>query len=207
MAGSSEQGPIRIDTIQDLQRILGPLLERINGEPALAQAAAANPLLALEELGYELAPAVGAEIEERGRFSKREIVHRRKLREEIRKHAGREVDVTSPEELRRLLVEDLGIDKAQVPKDLSLPKPRRKLLRKIGTTSGVVVGEDPLRSLAGAHRAIQPIVAFRELEASNVRFASPEAYRALRSGARRLPALTLKARPKPETVSTDRPPE
>ena len=74
MGGPAEEAARRIDTLEDLQYLGPELLKRINADQGLAVAAAANPILALSELGYELAPAVRQDLEERSRFSKRQIV-------------------------------------------------------------------------------------------------------------------------------------
>jgi hypothetical protein len=184
MGGSGEGEPKAINSVEELQALGPALLKRVNSDQALAVAAAANPLLALTELGYELAPAVRQDLEERARFSKRQIAQRRKLQGELRRAAGRDVDVADPADLRRLLAEDLMVD-ADLPRDLSLPiRPS---------------ADDPLERLRSAHPAIDPILMLRALEAGAPRFASAERYRALRTGSIKLPALRLTAR-----LATDR---
>ena len=179
MGGPTEEAARRIDTLEDLQDLGPELLKRINADQALAVAAIANPILALSELGFELAPSVRQDLEERGRFSKRQIVARRKLRNEVRRAAGRDVDVGEPADLRQLLADELKI-KSRLPDDLSLPS-------KPGA-------DDPLSRLRTAHRALKPILMLRALEAGAPRFASLERYRAIRTGSVKLPSLHISAR-------------
>jgi hypothetical protein len=193
MDGPAEEAVKRIDTLRELQDLGPALLKRINADQGLAVAAVANPILALSELGYELAPAVRQDLEERSRFSKRQIVQRRKLRNEVRRAAGRDVDVGDPADLRRLLTDELKI-KGRLPDDLSLPaKP--------------TVG-DALDQLRTVHPALKPILMLRALEAGAPRFAPLERYRAIRSGAVKLPSLHIAARltskPKPQGEKSSR---
>lgn len=75
--------PTDITDIAQLQEQIGKLLDRFNKDQPLAMAAAVNPLLALEELGYRLAPAVRREIERRSRYTKRQLVRLESLRAEL----------------------------------------------------------------------------------------------------------------------------
>ena len=45
-----------IDSWKEAQTVAPAVLERLNADPPLLMAAATNPLLALEELGYDIAP-------------------------------------------------------------------------------------------------------------------------------------------------------
>jgi hypothetical protein len=184
------EGPREITRIEQLQERLGDLLSRINGDQRLAQAAAANPLLALEELGFRLAPEIRREIERRGRYSRRQLVRREGLLAEFTRsvpgYSIEEVDLLSAGEVRRLLREILKVEPGRMPANLDL--------RRTRVTAGEKV-TDPLESVADAHPAIPTLIALRAIERQALGFASPSVYRAIRSGELKLPISAISARP------------
>lgn len=163
--------PTDITDIAQLQEQIDRLLERFNADQPLAMAAAVNPLLALEELGYRLAPAVQREIERRSRYTKRQLARLETLRAEFLQAVPdfpiEEFDVLSSAQVRRLLRETLQIPDDRIPRDLDMP-PRP--------------APDPVASLADAHSAMPALLGLRDVERSALRFAPPELYREVRSG-------------------------
>jgi hypothetical protein len=59
---------IKIGSLRELQLQMPRIVPKINADPALALAAATNPLLALEHLGYDLSAQARKEIEPYARF-------------------------------------------------------------------------------------------------------------------------------------------
>ena len=193
MGSPSGKNKTRIDSVAQLQSLTVTLLERLNADQSLARAAAVNPLLALEELGYELSPDVRQDLEERSRFTQKQIVQRRKLKEDLARAVGRDVDVTSPTDVRRLLVEDLKLAHA-VPHDLSLPRAPPR----VGARAQRAYSKDSLEDLGNAHPVMKHLLAVRALEAAVPGFAAVDLYRAVRSGERKLPVVKLTGRIAPE---------
>jgi hypothetical protein len=91
----------KIDSWGQLQEQVASILEHLHARPALALAAAANPIYALQEMGHEIGEQAAAEIDERLRFGPRQRARLRELREAVFKEAGHPFDLNSPEELRR----------------------------------------------------------------------------------------------------------
>ena len=193
-----------VDSWEQLQANIESILESINDNSQLAQAAAANPLLALEELGYEIEPAARTEIARRIRFSPRTAVRLRQLEEEVADIAGRAVDLDSAEDVRRLLFEEL---KLEVPDDSGNAggKYRQAAPAKGGgpaldtrplppDLSTVGTRADPLRALEGRHAVMDPLLEYRQLEASTPRLAPRQAYEQLRAGKLRLGINGIKGR-------------
>jgi hypothetical protein len=172
--------PTDITDIAQLQEQVATLLERINSDRHLALAAAANPLLALEELGYRLAPSVRHEIERRSRYTRRQLVRLEALRAEFARLVPNfpleDVDLLSAAQVRRLLSEVLDLPDERIPRDLDIP-PRP--------------APDPLAPLADAHPVMPTLLGLRDIERRALRFASAERYRELRSGKRKLPIVAL----------------
>ncbi len=203
---------VSIESWEQLQEQVESILERLNADPALALAAAANPLYALEELGFQISPHVRPEIEDRLRFRPRAIARLRELRGDIYRHAGRPFDLDSGEELERVLFDRLGLvppvaaapapqARRAEPKYRELaeetayrPPPRldlRPLVREPGRKEE---SRDPLESLRGAHPIVEPLLEYRRLEASEPRLAPRALYDDVRRGKRRLGVVRVRGR-------------
>jgi competence ComEA-like helix-hairpin-helix protein len=175
---------------EQLQTNIESILEQMNASPQLALAAAANPLLALEELGYDIDPAARSEITRRLRFSPRIAVRLRQLEDEVAAIAGRRVDLDSAEDLQRLLFKELRLDargdseddyqqKAQHKQGWSPSLDTRPLPPDL---SSIGKRDDPLRVLEGKHKVMEPVLEYRRLEASTPRLASKQDYERVREG-------------------------
>jgi hypothetical protein len=187
---------IRIDSWEEAQEQVASLLEQLNANPALALAAAANPLFALEELGYEINPQVRLEFEERLRFRPRTVVRLRELRETIFKQAGHAFDLNSSAELRKVLYDELEIavphQRPDRPEQLHATLPDTGPLQP--QLSRTQKAEDPLEVLRGAHPIMKPLLRYRRLEASRPRLAPRNLYEEVRQGKRRLPIRDIRGR-------------
>lgn len=174
-----------IQSIQQLQRLVPTLVKALNADEALMKRALVNPLLALEELGYRLADELRPQVERRVRF-KVETAHRLDaLADEVFKHAGERLDLDSPVALDRLLYERLKLPRGT-------PAPAAQAAQ-----GAVMRGQtfiDPLERLRGKHPVLEPLLAYRKLDASAPRLAPPELYERVRRGDVKLPVLHAKAR-------------
>lgn len=158
---------------EDLQREVEPIVDRINDNQSLALAAAANPIFALEELGYRIDPEARPEIEDRLRFRPPHAKRLGQLRRDLYRLVGGPFDPASDADVRRVL-----------------------------SAAGVQVGrpsaepddaEDPFERLRGRHPLIEPLLEYRRLEAAEPRFATRDVYIALREGRRSVPITRLRA--------------
>jgi hypothetical protein len=84
-----------IDSIDSLRRRMRTIVEAVNADPSLALRASANPLLALEELGYELSDGLREEAELRARFGLDDVAALTSLRDDIERQLGRKIDLGS----------------------------------------------------------------------------------------------------------------
>jgi hypothetical protein len=157
------QKDTRIKSYSELDGELESIVAQLNAEPGLAIAALANPVLALEELGYQLDGEVRQEVEDRLRFTPGQAKRIRQLRRQLFEHAGRPFDPASEEELDSVLHEELGLERRE------------------------------LKALAGEHGVVEPLIEYRELDESEPRFAQPEVYRSIRAGKRNLPVSGVRA--------------
>ena len=139
---------------------------------------AADPLLALEEIGYEVPPELQQEFEDRIRFGTEGSGRLKTLRDAVFKHAGGAFDLNSPDELtatlRRLLSKadrhaDVKLNSADAEPLLpAILQPRKN---------------DPLEKFRHSHPIMEPLLQYRGIEASTPRFATPDVYTPNPSGA------------------------
>jgi hypothetical protein len=171
-----------VASIDQLTPDLPLILERVNSDPLLALAAAVNPLLFLDEMGYALEPNVAAEIEERSRFSTGQIARRRKAIARINEIAKGTADLSSAAAINGILAR-LGVGGVE-PDVTARP----------GAPGILNFSEELLKKNWDRHPVFDPLLDLRRIEASGRSFAPERAYRDIRSGKVALPGLKLKAR-------------
>jgi hypothetical protein len=184
-----------IQSFEDARRQVGFILAEINANRELAIAAAANPLFALEDLGYEIAPGARAEIEDHIRFGAAKAARLKRLRATIYKTAGREFDLQSAESLREVL-EQLDVplsgpgSQKRGPKQKCETPPALNLARSPQVKWAPRV-EDPLEQFRGMHRIVEALLEYRKIEASEPRLATRALYDEIRQGKLRTPLVSV----------------
>lgn len=149
-----------IDSLRDLQRLVPAIVKEINADERLALRAAANPLLALEELGYRLTPEVRTEAERRIRFAPQTIERLSQLSEAIYSYADERFDIESPAEIERILFEKLKLPRLDAKEQAPPKAPRKRPVQQPEPTLALQPSPsylrrpfaDPLERLRGAHR-------------------------------------------------------
>lgn len=176
----------QISSLRELQRLMPRLLKETAGNDRLLLAAAANPILALAQLGYEVAPEAAREIELRARFGEEEGAAYDALEKEIRALAG---DAFNPEDrrvaqqvLERLLPrQESGKGKGKKQQEPTMNGGRRKQIleaakplaaRRVGETAV----KDPLTPFAESHPVIPLLLRWREMERRAPRFAPADLF-------------------------------
>lgn len=178
------------------------VLQRINGDPPLAVAAIANPVLALVELGYELSDELKEDIVRRARFSRAEAKQLAELGKQIDDAADRHVSPDDPGDLERLLVHEFGLslpDECQegVPPSTGRRLSRGEVAAGAGWMRDTSVGSswtDPLEALREQHPVMEPLLAYRSLDARRPPLAEATTYDALRAGRMATPITGVRAR-------------
>jgi len=181
------------------RREIGTIVARVNADPALALAAAANPIFALEAIGYTIEPAVRREFEERIRFSPEQVAKLHQLNKQIDELAGRHVDPASAADVHKLLFDELRLHEKHEQHDRHEKhekeekhekherherheKPAAEALERTPQLGWSAKTADPLEHLRGRHRIAELILEYRALEASEPRLATREFFDQVRSG-------------------------
>jgi hypothetical protein len=197
MAGPAAGNERPIESIRELRRLVPSLIERINADQALALRAAANPLLAIEELGVRLAPSVRTEAERRVRFSKAARERLLALEKEVFKHAGHVFELDDPQALERVLFSEMKLPRstAQAQAKAVAPNAPKARAPSVAFAREFV---DPYDVLAGSHPIMAPLLEYRRLEASQPKLAPRDLYERIHRGEVRAPVVRLRARLKNE---------
>ena len=176
-----------IKSREELHSLIPTLIEALNKDFQLALGAAANPFLALEELGYRVDEKIRPAVERRLRFPPATAEKLDELALKIYRLARRTFPLEDADELHRVLFEELKLPRpAAAGVKLTAP-----LAYHAGRAKPV---EDPLEALRGAHPIMEPLLEYRRLEATAPRFAPRELYLRLRRGETWHPISRLQAR-------------
>jgi len=182
-----------IDSIEALQKVVPLIVKAVNDDQAFGLRAAANPLLAAEELGYQIAPEIRQTVERRVRFSQEDAARLGELEAQVFKLAGVQLDIDSPQELDRILFEKLKLPRPTLPQQTS-PDSYRKLASAPPAKVGAAQAADPLEELRDAHPIIPPLLEYRRIDRSAPRLAPRELYERIRSGEVKMPITRIQAR-------------
>jgi DNA polymerase I-like protein with 3'-5' exonuclease and polymerase domains len=181
--------PVRITSMKALQERLSEILEELSVDHNHLLAAGANPILALEDLGYSLSRRVLEDLEDRSRFSREETTTRRELRRRIFDLAGTTFHVSDESELDRVLFDVLKIER---------PRQSRQMIQQPRFERGEEPEEqpspDPLERLRDVHPVIEPLLEYRRLDATRPQFAPRSRYEEIKSGKRQLPITSIRIR-------------
>ncbi len=164
---------VQIKSWEDLQKNVGTITKRLNKDKNLLLAAAANPILALEELGYDITSDIVGFVEDKMRFGTKQVAQLKKLRTEIYKKSGAQFNIRSESELQKTLFEDLEIEAFD---DRGCPISKAIGIPKKGDEN------DPLKAYETLHPVISPLLSFRELDASIAGFCDAHTYKRIRTG-------------------------
>lgn len=181
---------VRINSFSQLQRSVSSILEAVNADRVFALAAASNPLIALEELGYQIESAARPEIADRIRFGAEVAATRRDLRAAMANNAGHSFDPDNDAALRQVLFDELKIRRSR-PQAERAPTGASDEQR---SGSSVATKPDEFEQYRGAHPIIEPLLEYRKLGATVPQFAPVEVYEAIRSGRRSLSVRQVTAR-------------
>jgi|GEM_PF-6224107 len=108
----------------ELHRLLPRLFAQQDQHPQLAIAALANPILALEELGYELAPEIALHMQRLARFGAARTAEIEGIEADLRKELGPDAPIDDRHRLARAVIVRLPDEllDADFPEETLMPK-------------------------------------------------------------------------------------
>jgi hypothetical protein len=197
-----------IDSMEELFEAIPEIFERINADPALTRQFAANPLLLVEELGYTLSEEMRHFAARRMRFSAGTFERMQELEGQIWEHAGDRFDIDSGEAVSEVLFKRLKLSPTELKRSRRRAKKEPEQVDQSATTVKItptvklaallparVIGhdpiEDPLEFLRDKHPIMEPLLEYRQLEASSARLAPRPVYERIKEGKVDLPITKL----------------
>lgn len=174
---------VKINSFKAFHKLVPEIIEQVNRNNALAIRALANPLLAFEELGYELSADVQKKVELVLRFDPKSRKKLNSLEKDVYEATGGEFNIDDEEEVNTLLFKKLKLSRSK--KSLHLNDDN---LIRLGKPHKWV---DPLQNLSDKHPVMKPLLAYRALKAGPPGFVSRRLYNQLKSGSLKLPVSNV----------------
>lgn len=196
----AERKPRHIDSLDELHRRLPEMVRQQETHPRLAIAALANPLLALERLGYTIEPAIAREAAARTRFSRTDADRLLSLDRELRQALGDDIDLDDMVALAPRVLRVVHPPRPKQARTTAKAKVPDTVLRDAiekppaPVPFGTPRIADPLAGFRDAHPVIEQLLAYRTLEASRPRLASRALFDALLSGKAAAPVTAARLR-------------
>lgn len=198
-----------IDSMEELFEAVPEVFEAINADPALAMRFAVNPLFLAEELGYKLSDEMKHFAARRVRFSTETFERMVELEAQIWEHAGERFDIDSGEAVSDLLFKRLKLPtskpkrpsrkakKEQEEGDESAPAAEMTPVIELAAPLPIRMmssdpATDPLEYLRDEHPIMEPLLEYRQLEASSARLAPRPVYERIKERKADLPVGKLK---------------
>ncbi len=190
-----------IESLEELRRLVPSLIEAANSDNKLAMLAAANPIMAIEDLGYSFTEEFRSDLEHIFRFPTETVKRLESLEKQIHKIAGRSFNIDSPVELEHMLFDELSLPR--ISKTLKMQIHPSRLPSTFSDLPTAPLPpqmswgpklKDPLEELRDAHPIMEPLLTYRQLEASQPRLASREIYENIERDEVKLPLTRVKFR-------------
>lgn len=188
----------RISSMTEMEKRLAEVVGALLADSQLTLRAAVNPILAMEELGYQFPDDLRASVERRLRFRPGVYKRLETLAGEIRKIAKRPINPDSAADLERLLFEEYKLVRPRLTLREQLGPAHQSLLTTNYATEPLPPQlnrspqvKDPLEELRGVHPILEPLLEYRRLDASAPRCGSRELYEQVRRGEVKLPITKL----------------
>ena len=184
----------KINSIQEFQKVVPLIVKAINADQQLGLRALANPLLAAEELGYEVAPEVQRAAQRRIRFTKETAERLNMLEKEIYSLSEERFDIDNPQELGKILFDKLKLQAPEVDQSHYQQRAASQWVNVEPLPPHIFDQPqlpDSLEVLREAHPVIAPLLEYRQLEASTPRLASREYYERIKRQEVKLPVTNV----------------
>jgi len=208
-----------IATFKAFHRLVPSIVKRLSEDRDLAVRAMANPVLAIEELGLDLAPEVAREVERRVRFSEERRSRLSAIETKLFEAAGERFDPESVEDIERVLFSRLKLRRPADITSLEPPPPpgleaprfavkkieararKRASTRKAKAAPRFAVRRieppprvDPLERLKGAHPVVDLLLQHRAITSVVPKLSSRAGYEAVKKNPRGVPVANIVVR-------------
>ncbi|PHN00933.1 hypothetical protein [Flavilitoribacter nigricans] len=194
----------KIESLKELQLLMPRIVNQVNGNPQLALAATANPILALEYLGYSFTPKARKEIESYGRFGPDGLQQLAEVEKHWKQLFGSEPIPASKEMAKKMF--------AQLAKGTDPRKTKsRKMSSKSKSTRSITLEtaldliyskikdieteeKNKIESLEQIHEALPLLYQYQKILSQRTAFARKEKFEQLLKSEQKTPLSAVKFR-------------
>ncbi|MFN2458142.1 MAG: hypothetical protein ABR502_08080 [Chitinophagaceae bacterium] len=193
--------PAIINSLKDLQQKMPRIIQEHGNNQSLTTLALVNPIYALEKIGYSFAKEAREEIELYVRFGKENTTYVKELKAVVFKYTGKKFNLDEPSELKKHIAPILSRSQNE-PGDATQKKYKSDdaipsgLLHALSEKVIVEMGEvrDPLTAYKNIHPAIDALVEYRKLNATNAPLADAATAEKIVKHRERLPLKNIRFR-------------
>lgn len=175
----------KIETLNELQKLVPRLIEEHGKNKQLMKAALSNPILALEEIGYILSPKVKQEVEERARFNSEQQKKRIEITEKVNKIVGKKIDLSSKTSVTNALKyafpkKTISVGKKTIETNAIIKAATTtrelQIFQSLWQASQNKVKKDPLSEFKATHELVPLLLEYRKIEALSPQFATKKTF-------------------------------
>ncbi|QCK15778.1 hypothetical protein [Mangrovivirga cuniculi] len=171
-----------IKSLKELQVMMPELVKKYGNDQKIVLGALANPILALEELGYSISAKAKTEIEERIKYGPEGKKEFEKIEKKIQKTAGKSIDPNSNKDLSKYFEKKLG-DEFKLNKKKVKTADLIRLINKPPDKRAILIkNRDPLEKYKKADDLIPLLIEYREMKASVPELAPKPLYKKITAG-------------------------
>lgn len=169
----------KLTHLKQLQKEVPDLIKKYGDNTDLARAAMINPILALEDIGYELSDELKHELEFHIRFGPEEKKRMLKLEKDIFKEVGKSFDLRSEKQIRKNihplidLKTDAVLAKPRTRISISTSKGKSRVKAKKTSEESV----SPYSGFSKKHKVIPKLVEFQKQELTTPQLGSKKLFK------------------------------
>jgi hypothetical protein len=156
----------KLTHLKQLQKEVPDLIKKYGDDTALARAAMINPILALENIGYELSDELKHELDYHIRFGPEKKKQLLKLEKDIYKDVGKSFDLQDEKQIRKnihpliSLKENAVLTKSTAKISLS----GRKGVSRVKAVSSQKTATSPYAGFTKSHKVIPKLIEYQDYE-------------------------------------------
>jgi hypothetical protein len=156
----------KLTQLKQLQKEVPDLIKKYGDDTALARAAMINPILALENIGYELSDELKHELDYHIRFGPEKKKRLLKLEKDIFKDVGKSFDLQDEKQIRKNIHPLISLKENAV-----LTKPTAKIslsgkkgVSRVKAVSSPKTTTSPYTGFSKSHKVIPKLIEYQDFE-------------------------------------------
>ena len=168
-----------IRSIEDLRKEMPHIIAEYGNNTDIARAAIANPVLALEKIGYTLSKGMQKEVEYYVRFGEKNKDRVLALEKQVYEHTACEFDLEDDNQLEKQLKTLLSDNSLNLKKSGKSSKVAFRISEDKAVSAVKTVDLDPLQAHVDKHKVVPLLIEARKIYASSAKLSSSAVFKQL----------------------------